>query len=196
MNRTAQLLSLAKPSRGIAVLAMLLLFGSSLTTSFAQHGQQLGRKPQPLLTGVDSQQIARLERDIPHLMSDGEIPGLSIAVVRNGKLAWSRGFGVKNSETQEPVGDNTVFEAASLSKPVFAYAVLKLVEEGKLDLDTPLNAYLPGRYDVGDDPRLDQITARRVLSHTTGFPNWRPRGDKTLKIYFTPGDRTKHGRLP
>ena len=189
MNPTAQLLSLTKPSRGIAVLPTLLLFGSSLMPSFAQHGQRPGRKPQPLLTGVDSQQIARLERDVPHLMAEGEIPGLSIAVVRNGNIAWSRGFGVKNSETQEPVGDNTVFEAASLSKPVFAYAVLKLVEEGKLDLDTPLNKYLPGRYDVGDDPRLDQITTRRVLSHTTGFPNWRPRGDKTLKIYFTPGDR-------
>ena len=76
-----------------------------------------------------------------------------------------------------------------MTKPVFAYAVLKLVDEGKLDLDTPLVKYLSGRYDVGDDPRLDQITARHVLSHRTGFPNWRPRGDKTLKIYFTPGDR-------
>jgi CubicO group peptidase (beta-lactamase class C family) len=87
------------------------------------------------------------------------------------------------------VNDNTVFEAASLTKPVFAYAVLKLVDNGKLDLDTPLVKYLRGRYDVGDDPRLDQITARHVLSHTTGFPNWRPRGDKNLKMYFTPGDR-------
>jgi CubicO group peptidase (beta-lactamase class C family) len=76
-----------------------------------------------------------------------------------------------------------------LTKPVFAYGVLKLVDNGKLDLDTPLVKYLRGRYDVGDDPRLDQITARHVLSHTTGFPNWRPRGDKNLKMYFTPGDR-------
>jgi CubicO group peptidase (beta-lactamase class C family) len=122
-------------------------------------------------------------------MAEGDIPGLSIAVVSDGKVAWSRAFGVKNSETKEPVDDNTVFEAASLSKPVFAYAVLKLVEMGKLDLDTPLTKYLPGKYDVGDDPRLDQITTRHVLSHTTGFPNWRPRGETTLKIYFTPGDR-------
>src|SRR6185503_6960860 len=64
-----------------------------------------------------------------------------------------------------------------------------LVDSGKLSLDTHLTKYLPGRYDVGDDPRLDQITARRVLSHTTGFPNWRPRGDASLKIHFTPGDR-------
>jgi len=64
-----------------------------------------------------------------------------------------------------------------------------VIDDGKLDLDTPLVKYMPGRYDVGDDPRLDQITARHVLSHTTGFPNWRPRGDKILKMYFTPGNR-------
>jgi CubicO group peptidase (beta-lactamase class C family) len=122
-------------------------------------------------------------------MTEADIPGLSIAVIRDSKVIWTRGFGVTNSETKARVNDNTVFEAASLTKPVFAYAVLKLVDNGKLDLDTPLVKYLPGRYDVGDDPRLDQITARHVLSHTTGFPNWRPRGDKTLKMYFSPGNR-------
>ena len=133
--------------------------------------------------------VTRLEQAIPHLMTEADIPGLSIAVIRDSKVIWTRGFGVTNSETKARVNDNTVFEAASLTKPVFAYAVLKLVDNGKLDLDTPLVKYLPGRYDVGDDPRLDQMTARHVLSHTTGFPNWRPRGDKTLKMYFSPGNR-------
>ena len=74
-----------------------------------------------------------------------------------------------------------------MTKPVFAYAVLKLVEGGKLDLDTPLSKYLPQPY-IENDERLNLITARRVLSHTTGFPNWRP-GGQLLKIHFTPGDR-------
>ncbi|MBA3248483.1 MAG: beta-lactamase family protein, partial [Pyrinomonadaceae bacterium] len=133
--------------------------------------------------------IARLERSIPQLLTDADVPGLSIALLRDGELVWHRGFGVRNSVTKEPITDDTIFEAASLSKPVFAYAVLKLVESGKLDLDTPLNKYLPGTYDVGEDARLSQVTARRVLSHTTGFPNWRPRGDSVLKIHFTPGER-------
>ncbi|CAN5395848.1 hypothetical protein BH18ACI2_BH18ACI2_18830 [soil metagenome] len=133
--------------------------------------------------------IARLERSIPQLLTDADVPGLSIALLRDGELVWQRGFGVRNFVTKEPVTDDTVFEAASLSKPVFAYAVLKLVESGKLDLDTPLNKYLPGTYDVGEDARLSQVTARRVLSHTTGFPNWRPRGDSVLKIHFTPGEK-------
>jgi CubicO group peptidase (beta-lactamase class C family) len=146
------------------------------------------QKSRPRAT-LNNAAVSRLEQTIPHLMTEADIPGLSIAVIRDSKVIWTRGFGVTNSETKARVNDNTVFEAASLTKPVFAYAVLKLVDNGKLDLDTPLVKYLPGRYDVGDDPRLDQITARHVLSHTTGFPNWRPRGEKTLKMYFSPGLR-------
>lgn len=154
-----------------------------LTTNVAFAPKSQPRAP------LNNSAVARLEQTIPHLMTEADIPGLSIALIRNSNVIWTRGFGVTNSETKARVNDNTVFEAASLTKPVFAYAVLKLVDNGKLDLDTPLVKYLPGRYDVGDDPRLDQITARHVLSHTTGFPNWRPEGDKTLKIYFTPGNR-------
>ena len=148
----------------------------------------VAQKSRPRAT-LNNAAVSRLEQTIPHLMTEADIPGLSIAVIRDSKVIWTRGFGVTNAETKARVNDNTVFEAASLTKPVFAYAVLKLVDNGKLDLDTPLVKYLPGRYDVGDDPRLDQMTARHVLSHTTGFPNWRPRGDKILKMYFSPGNR-------
>jgi CubicO group peptidase (beta-lactamase class C family) len=75
----------------------------------------------------------------------------------------------------------------SLSKPVFAYGVLKLVDAGRLRLDEPLAPYLPKEFTEGD-PRLSQITARLVLSHRTGFPNWPPDG-KPLTIHFTPGER-------
>ena len=160
-----------------------LIFALLLTISLNGHtlAQRLN------LSASDNAAVTRLEQTIPALMTEADIPGLSIALIRDSKLIWTHEFGVANTETKAPVNGNTVFEAASLTKPVFAYAVLKLVDSGKLDLDTPLVKYLPGRYDVGDDPRLDQITARHVLSHTTGFPNWRPRGAETLKIYFTPG---------
>jgi CubicO group peptidase (beta-lactamase class C family) len=132
--------------------------------------------------------IAKLEADIPSLLQQADVPGLSIALIRNGKLVWSGAFGVSNADTKKPVDVNTVFEAASLSKPVFAYAVLKLVDEGKLALDSPLNGYLGNNYDVVNDDRINLITARRVLSHTSGFPNWRDNDrTKTLLIHFTPG---------
>jgi CubicO group peptidase (beta-lactamase class C family) len=80
-----------------------------------------------------------------------------------------------------------VFEAASVSKTVFAYAVMKLCEKGVMNLDTPLTRYTSERFLTGD-PRLDLITARHVLSHTSGFQNWRS-DDEPLKINFTPGEK-------
>ena len=130
---------------------------------------------------------ADLERQIPELMKDAQVPGVSIAIIKDGKVFWRRGFGVKNVASKEPVDTDTVFEAASTSKPVFAYAAMKLCERGVLDLDTPLTKYTSERFLEGD-PRLDLITARHVLSHTTGFPNFRSKA-KPLAIHFTPGEK-------
>lgn len=173
---------------GILSVSLALFIVTSLVV--AQHpATQPKVEPKPLSPGAGANDInSRLERDIPAMLNEADVPGLSIALIRNGEVTWQHAFGVKDSKTKEPVTDSTVFEAASLSKPVFAYAVMKLVDAGKFDLDKPLNQYLPGDYDVGPDARLGQITARRVLSHTTGFPNWRGR-DTTLKIFFTPGEK-------
>jgi len=130
---------------------------------------------------------SQLEKIIPQLMKEGDVPGLSIALIRDAKIVWHKGFGVKNANTKEPIGDTTVFEAASLSKPVFAYAVLKLIDSGKLELDKPLAAYLPDVY-LQNDERIKMITARMVLDHTTGFQNEAGTG-RPLKIYFTPGEK-------
>jgi CubicO group peptidase (beta-lactamase class C family) len=133
--------------------------------------------------------LTRLQNDIPTLMQKADIPGLSIAVIRNGELVWTHAYGVMNADTRQPVTPTTVFEAASLSKCVFAYGVLKLVDEGKLDLDTPLTHYLGNDYGV-PDPRIKLITARHVLSHSSGFPNWREFDHTdTLLIHFSPGTK-------
>jgi CubicO group peptidase (beta-lactamase class C family) len=120
-------------------------------------------------------------------MAAAHVPGLTIAIVRDGQLFWRRAFGVTSVTTRQPVDNDTVFEAASTSKPVFAYAVMKLCERGVMNLDTPLTRYTAERF-VPNDPRLDLITARHVLSHTTGLPNWRSAEDP-LVIRFTPGER-------
>ena len=122
---------------------------------------------------------------IPQLMREGEVPGLSIVVIHHHKITWHRAFGVTNIETREPLTEESVFEAASLTKPVFAYAVLKLVDAGKLSLDRPLYDYLP---EAVTDERMKLITARMVLSHTTGFQNEVMPGE-TLQVHFTPGSR-------
>jgi CubicO group peptidase (beta-lactamase class C family) len=131
--------------------------------------------------------IANLEKQIPGLMKEALVPGLSIAIIKDAKLLWCRGFGVKDSASNEPVDNDTVFEAGSTSKPVFAYVVMKLCEKGVMNLDTPLTKYTSERF-LESDPRLDLITARHVLSHTTGFQNWRSKKEP-LKIHFKPGEK-------
>lgn len=131
--------------------------------------------------------IADLDSLIPGLMKEAVVPGLSIALIQDGKLLWRRGFGVKDASSKKPVDNDTVFEAASVSKTVFGYAVMKLCEKGVIGLDTPLTRYLPRQFLEGD-PRLELITARHVLSHTSGFQDWRS-GEAPLKIHFTPGEK-------
>src|SRR5690349_17136045 len=75
---------------------------------------------------------------IPGLMRLACVPGLSMAAVEGGALAWHGNFGIADAEAQTPVTDDSLFEAASTSKPVFAYVALQLVERGELDLDRPL----------------------------------------------------------
>jgi CubicO group peptidase (beta-lactamase class C family) len=121
-------------------------------------------------TAPNWQPNADLLRDLPRLLELASVPGLAMAVVE-GKRVWRRGFGRAIEEPAQSVSEETVFEAASLGKPVFAYAVLRLVDAGVLDLDHPLYEYLPTP--DANNPRMKRVTARHVLSHTTGLPNWR-----------------------
>ena len=79
---------------------------------------------------------------IEERMAHYNVPGVSVAVLDSGRVAWAKGYGVKDVETGEPVKTTTLFQAASISKPVAAMAALRLVEEGLLELDTPVNQYL------------------------------------------------------
>ena len=119
-----------------------------------------------------------------------DIPGLAVAVINDGEIVYNETFGFADIEADRPVTAETIFEGASLSKPVFAHFVMTFVEEGELDLDRPLHEYLP-HPDVDNQEWADKITARMVLSHQAGFPNWRDdRGvasSAVLPILFEPG---------
>src|SRR5690349_3401122 len=131
---------------------------------------------QPPHVSVGPPDTAALERAIPDILRVSGVPGLAMAVVDHGEVVWTGAFGnVKDPET--------IFEAASLSKPVFAYLVLRLVDRGQFDLDRPLAELLDYPRAAGD-PRYRRITGRMVLSHGTGFPNW---GGERLTLAFDPG---------
>ncbi|UCC73155.1 MAG: class A beta-lactamase-related serine hydrolase [Gemmatimonadota bacterium] len=155
-----------------------LLFGLAGIESCTEPPDRLATLTQP-------ERLAELEVAIPALMDSGEVTGLAMAVVNDSAIVWSRGFGVRSVDTGEPVDESSVFEAASLSKPVFAYAVLQLVDQRVIDLDTPIAEYYDHE-DIAYDERHRLITPRMVLTHSTGLPNWRPRGGR-LTIDFEPG---------
>jgi len=128
---------------------------------------------------------------VPRLMTKYHVPGVSIVLVDDRKIAWSKSYGLMDTRTSEVVTGQTLFEACSMSKPVLAYLAMKLVENGILDLDRPLSAYLPEQF-VGTADYGKRITARMVLSHTAGFPNWRKGEEERegpLPIYFLPGTK-------
>ena len=112
-------------------------------------------------------------------------PGISLAFVNDGKVVYELNTG--KSAPDKEVTKQTIFEGASLSKPLFAYFTMKLVEKEILNLDTPLHTYLPYA-DIAHDERYKKITARMVLSHQTGFPNWRTDSPgEDLFLNFEPG---------
>jgi len=118
------------------------------------------------------------------------IPGVSLAAINAQTIhAWA--FGLRDRARNLPVTNATIFEAASCSKPVFAYGVLQLVQQHALDLDRPLDSYLASPYPI-DDPRGQRITARHVLTHTSGLPNWRDEKHPSLALAFEPGTQYRY----
>ncbi|MFZ0545365.1 MAG: serine hydrolase domain-containing protein [Candidatus Promineifilaceae bacterium] len=158
-----------------------------------------------MLNQVFQDEVAKF---VPEWMKELVVPGVALAVINDGRLAWSQGFGTVNAKTGNPVTADTIFEAASLSKPVVACAALQLVDKGILELDRPLIGYLPdgripvtlpqgiwpSQYATMEMPLLEQITARHVLKHATGLPNWPP-AEGELAIHFLPGSRFSYSGM-
>ena len=116
-------------------------------------------------------------------MSKYDVPGLAIAIINEGEIVYSDTFGVTSLDSNERISKDAIFEAASLSKPVFAFFVMKQVDKGLIDLNTPLYNYVSYQ-DIEHDKRYKSITSRMVLSHRTGLPNWR---NDTLNFTIDPG---------
>ncbi|HSF83368.1 MAG TPA: serine hydrolase domain-containing protein [Anaerolineales bacterium] len=123
---------------------------------------------------------------IPAEMRAANVPGLSIALIQAGKITWTEGFGETNTITGRKVAGDTVYEVASISKAVAAYAALRLVERGLLALDEPVHHYLSQPW-LPPSATAEQITLRHLLAHTSGLTNQLNPLDKT--IAFLPGER-------
>lgn len=155
---------------------------------------------------LDGSKISFVEIDstIKHLMTAANIQGISVAVLNHNKTVFIKSFGYRNQPAKDLLDTATIMYGASLSKAVFGYLIMQLVQENKLDLDKPLYQYLKKPIDgyeyfadLKNDDRWKLITARMCLSHTTGLPNVRWFNPITseedtlgvMKLYFMPGTK-------
>ncbi len=146
---------------------------------------------QGILHDLDSEKTQFLDDFIHYNLDYFQVPGASLALFKGGEMIYQKSYGFKNPITKEAINEETLFEAGSITKLVFSFAVMRLVEKGILDLDRPLYKDLIFEA-IAHDKRHKLITARHVLSHQTGFPNWAKKDKKGhFELLFTPG--TKYG---
>jgi CubicO group peptidase (beta-lactamase class C family) len=159
--------------------------------------------------GVVAQTIpggAAIDAEVGKIMTHTRAKGMAVAVIDHGKVGYLQSYGIRNAKG-DPLATDTVMYGASLTKTVFAYTVMQLVDQRKLNLDTPIEADLdnplpsygpdpvfPDKYgpykDLAGDPRWRKITPRMCLTHSTGFSNfWFLEPDQKLHIHFEPGTR-------
>ncbi len=169
----------------VCALCVLLLAGEAL----GQRDRQAGQATSPAL------QLA-----ISNAAKKYGIPGIAAALIEHGQLRAVEVYGVRDEKSGAPVTANTIFEAGSLGEPVYAYAVLLLSAEGRFNPGAPLPTYLPLPY-VRDldptsaspkteplyDPQFRQISALRVMNHTSGMPDWAR--NQHLRLLYPPGQK-------
>ncbi len=158
------------------------------------------------ISRLDGTEISKdsLTKKINQLVTDAEVQGLAVAIFNNKQPVYQNTFGYKDFQKKLVLTDSTNIYGASLSKAVFSVLVMKLVEDNVIDLDTPLESYLPKKIyeyepqtrwhdnyaDLQADSLYHKITARMCLAHTTGFANWRFfESDRKLRVNNTPGSK-------
>lgn len=167
------------------VLAACVPQRTPATTPAAAPARHADRIPAPAPTaGIADSLRAALEARAPGWLARHEVPSIAVAYVRDGRVAWTRVYGEQAEGV--PATERTLYNVASLAKPVFAETLLRLAAEGRLSLDEPLAGHWIDP-DVAGDPRHAKLTARLALSHRTGFPNWRYQDGGTLRFRAEPG---------
>lgn len=170
-----------------------LLCLATIHTAFAS-AQPQSAIPRPDGTSISTAQV---DATVNQLLHAAHVTGAGIAIFHNRRIVYLKAYGLRDTEHNLPLTPDSVMTSASLSKATFALLVMNLVRDKVLDLDKPISQYLPKplpeypRYaDLQGDLRWQKLTLRILLSHSSGFPNWRAfEDDHKLHIHFDPGTR-------
>lgn len=141
----------------------------SFFTTFAISGlNPIKKKVQPLIP-IDEYTM-HLDRQVPAFMEFYDIPGSSIALVKEGKLVWSEAYGLADVQTGRKLTKDTPMRVQSISKSITAWGIMKLVEQGKIELDAPILQYFKSWHFPESEFSAKRVTVRQLLSHTGGLP--------------------------
>jgi CubicO group peptidase (beta-lactamase class C family) len=170
------------------LLFLLLLVGPASSPASSQGALQR-------LDGA-ALDAAAMDAQVQSLMAAETVTGLGVALIRNGRVTFQKSYGLRDRERGLPLEADTVMYGASLTKAAFAWMVMQLVDEGLVALDRPIGDYLPrplpehGPYaDLAGDERWRRLTMRMLLSHTSGFANFRALDGGKLRFHRDPGAR-------
>ena len=168
-------------TRKALVVAIVGCVGTNLTTG----QQEAHSRTRTAVANKDGR--SEINARAMEWLKESDVPSLAVAYIENRKVAWTEVYGEQSPGV--PATADTLYNVASLTKPVTAETVLRLASAGKLSLDESMAPYWLDP-DIKDDPRSKSLTARLCLSHQTGFPNWRGKTGGVLKIQWDPGTQT------
>ena len=157
-QRTMRNTSALQPMKSIFLPGLALLL-SLTSTTLAQENQEQSTE----------QFVSEIDNKIPQLLHDFSVPGAAIAIIENGEIVFQKGYGFSDIKKELKVDTKTGFNIGSISKTVAAWGVMKLVHEGKIDLDAPAEKYLTRWHLPESEFDSDGVTIRRLLSHTAGL---------------------------
>jgi CubicO group peptidase (beta-lactamase class C family) len=156
--------------------------------------------PAPFIARIEGAQSPNRQGFDPltlsEIMARFKVPGVSVAVIKDFKIHWAKGYGLADVATNTPVGIATAFQAASISKPVMAMAAVRLAQEGRLSLDQDINSLLKSwQVPASELTRTQPVTPRALLSHTSGsddgfgFPGYDPAAPRPTVVQILNGDK-------
>lgn len=163
----------------------MVKFTAILAAAFLAAATAQARPAQSDVNDAGLSPLSGLETAAPRLLSSLKIASLSVAILKDGEIAEARAWG--QASPGQSATTETLYNVASLTKPVSAEVAMRLAAQGRISLDEPMSAYWVDP-DVADDPRSGRLTPRLVMSHRSGLPNWRPAGGGKLSFITEPGE--------
>ena len=154
--------------RATRLIALVALFVGTTTPTSSLRAQ--GNRGRQQSAAIAPAALDSLRARIRHVMDSTKTPSIAVAVAKGGRIIWEEGFGFADVEHHTPATPTTLYSMASISKPITATGLMKLVEQGKVDLDRPANDYLGSAKITGLAGPASGATVRRVMSHTAGLP--------------------------